>query len=338
MGEGVVFGLRGHAVILPGMPERNPAALPAAQWRDAHAVWWCQAPGYNAPLRVHVFPNRNRRALMLNFLAIALVGAALVVLGAALLPIRRLTTQLPAGPMLVQWRVLFLLVLCLIAGIALYLAVFWRRHDTLPDLLVPALFACCALFVWLVTQLSLATVGNVRRLSSVDRAQVTDALTGLRSRHYLDRLMQEEMQRAERRGLAVSVMLLDIDHFASVNKTYGHAVGDQVLTEIGRILSSSVRESDLLVRYGGEEIAILAPHTPPAAALAVAERLRRDIEVGARKALREAQGARQAITVSIGVAGREAGAQPASDLFALAESALQTAKRGGRNRVAGAGP
>ena len=204
----------------------------------------------------------------------------------------------------------------------------------LIDLLASTLFLGCACFVWLGTRLSLATVVNVLRLSSIDRAQVTDALTGLRSRQYLDRLMQQEMQRAERRGLAVSVMLLDIDHFAAVNKGYGHAVGDQVLTEIGRILSASVRESDLLVRYGGEEIAILATHTPPAAALAVAERLRREIEIGARKALREAKGARHAITVSIGVAGREAGGSGPADLFGMADKALQKAKREGRNRVA----
>jgi diguanylate cyclase (GGDEF)-like protein len=170
-------------------------------------------------------------------------------------------------------------------------------------------------------------------MSTLDRANVTDALSGLDSRHYLDRRMREEMMRAERHGLAVSVMLMDIDDFKSVNATYGHAVGDQVLTEIGRILSGGVRESDVLVRYGGEEIAVVATHTAPAAAMAVAERLRRDVEVGARKALLEAQGARRAITVSIGVAGREAGMKADSDLFAAAQTALARAKSEGRNRV-----
>ena len=271
---------------------------------------------------------------MLNILALVLVLAALAMLAASLVTARRLLAQLPAGPMLVQWRVLAALMLVFMAGYIAYLAAWWERHERLLDLLVPLLFLCCAGFVWLGTRLTLATVVNVRRMSSIDRAQVTDALTGLRSRQYLDHLMQQEMHRAERRGLAVSVMLLDIDHFAAVNKGYGHAVGDQVLTEIGRILSSSVRESDLLVRYGGEEIAILATHTAPAAALAVAERLRREIEVGARKALREAKGARHAITVSIGVAGREAGSAGTGDLFAVAEQALQKAKSEGRNRVA----
>lgn len=271
---------------------------------------------------------------MLNFLAMALVAAALAVLIAALVPMRRLLVQLPAGPMRAQWQMLCLLVVCMLAGFGLYLVFFQQRHADWPDLLPPAVFACAAVFTGLATRLSLATISNVRRFSLLDRSQVTDALTGLRSRDYLDRLMQQQMQHAERRGLAVSVMLLDIDHFARINQTYGHVVGDQVLTEIGRILSTSVRESDVLVRYGGEEIAVLAPHTPPAAAMAVAERLRRDIEVGARKALREAQGARQAITVSIGVAGREAGAAAAGDLFSLAQDALQRAKDEGRNRVA----
>jgi diguanylate cyclase (GGDEF)-like protein len=270
---------------------------------------------------------------MLNVLAVLLVSAGMLILVAALPPARKLISELPEGPMRSQWRLLAVLILFFIVGYCAYLAVSWRRHESFVDLLVPVVFLCSAGFVWLASRLSLATIISVRRMSTLDRANVTDALSGLDSRHYLDRRMREEMMRAERHGLAVSVMLLDIDNFASVNATYGHAVGDQVLTEIGRILSGGVRESDVLVRYGGEEIAIVATHTTPAAAMAVAERLRREVEVGARKALREAQGARRAITVSIGVAGREAGAKPEIDLFEAAERALRTAKSEGRNRV-----
>jgi len=270
---------------------------------------------------------------MLNVFALALVGAGLLILFAALPPISKLISELPAGPMRSQWRLLRGLVFFFILGYAAYVGVSWGRHQEFADLLVPVVFVCSACFVWLAARLSLATVVNVRRMSGLERANVTDALSGLDSRSYLDRRMREEMTRAERHGLAVSVMLLDIDDFASVNATYGHAVGDQVLTEIGRILSGGVRESDVLVRYGGEEIAIVATHTDPTAALAVAERLRREVEVGARKALREAQGARRAITVSIGVAGRAADAKPEGDLFEIAERALRRAKSEGRNRV-----
>jgi diguanylate cyclase (GGDEF)-like protein len=270
---------------------------------------------------------------MLNVLATVLVGAGLVILIAALPPTRKLISELPEGPMRSQWRLQAGLIGFFLLGYVAYMVVFWGRHETLADLLVPVVFTCSACFVWLAGRLSLATVISVRRMSTLDRANVTDALSGLDSRHYLDRRMREEMMRAERHGLAVSVMLLDIDNFASVNATYGHAVGDQVLTEIGRILSGGVRESDVLVRYGGEEIAIVATHTEPEAAMAVAERLRREVEVGARKALREAQGARRAITVSIGVAGREAGMKVEDDLFDVAERALRRAKSEGRNRV-----
>lgn len=270
---------------------------------------------------------------MLNVFAIALVGAGLLLLVAALAPTRKLIAELPAGPMRSQWRLLAGFVVFFVLAYGAYAATSWGRHQSFADLLVPVVFACTACFVWLASRLSLATIVNVRRMSGLERANVTDALSGLDSRSYLDRRMREEITRAERHSLAVSVILLDIDDFASVNKTYGHAVGDQVLTEIGRILSGGVRESDVLVRYGGEEIAVVATHTTPADAMVVAERLRRDVEVGARKALREAQGARRAITVSIGVAGRDAGAKPESDLFDLAEKALRRAKNEGRNRV-----
>lgn len=270
---------------------------------------------------------------MLNAFAMILVVAGLAILVAALPPTRKLIAELPEGPMRSQWRLLAGLIVFFILGYAAYLGVSWGRHEIFADLLVPVVFVCSACFVLLASRLSLATVINIRRMSTLERANVTDALSGLDSRHYLDRRMREEMMRAERHGLAVSVILFDIDNFASVNATYGHAVGDQVLTEIGRILSGGVRESDVLVRYGGEEIAVVATHTPPAAAMAVAERLRRDVEVGARKALREAQGARRAITVSIGVAGRDAGVKADADLFKAAEAALRRAKSEGRNRV-----
>jgi diguanylate cyclase (GGDEF)-like protein len=270
---------------------------------------------------------------MLNALAMMLVVAGLAFHVAALTPARRLLAELPDGPLRGQWRVLAGMIVFFVLGYAGYLAGFWDRHRAFADLLVPVVLLCGGCFGWLVARASLAIVINVRRMSSVDRANITDALTGLHSRDVLNRRMREEMTRAARHGFAVSLILLDIDEFRSINDTFGHSVGDQVLAEIGRILSGSVRESDVLVRYGGEEVAVLAPQTPPQAAYAFADRLRRDIEVGARKSLRDTQGARRAITVSIGVAGREAGAPLASDLFELAEQALKKAKSEGRNRV-----
>ncbi len=273
---------------------------------------------------------------MLNFTGVLLALAALAGLLFALPPMRSLIAELPTGRMRGQWLLLAAITGASILGLAGYLLGFWNQLQSVEDLLAPLLFLFGAVFTLLSVRLSLATVLNIRRMPTVERANVTDALTGLHNRTYFDSRMREELLRAERHSLAVSVMLLDIDKFASVNEAYGHDVGDQVLTEIGRIMSSSVRESDSLVRYGGEEMALLATHTPPADAMVLAERLRREIEVGARKALRDAQGARREITVSVGVAGCEAGTKPASNLFELAGQALAKAKREGGNRVASA--
>ena len=270
---------------------------------------------------------------MLTTVALLLAGVGLLVNIAGLLLVRKLLAELPDGPMRTKWRALAAMIVFFLFGHVSYIAGYWHGHRTLADLLIPAMLLCGACYVWLSAQVSLATVISVRRMASLERANITDALTGLQGRDVPDRRMREEMTRAERHGFAVSLMLLDIDDFKSINEMFGHAVGDQVLAEIGRILNGSVRQSDVLVRYGGEEIAVLAPQTEPDAALAVAERLRRDVESGARKALRDAQGARRVITVSIGVAGRKAGAPPDDDLFALAERALKKAKRDGRNRV-----
>jgi diguanylate cyclase (GGDEF)-like protein len=272
---------------------------------------------------------------MLDFSGELLAAAALVIIVLALPSARNLIAELPEGRMRGQWLLLAALLALSAIGLAAYLALFWGRHQSLTDLLAPLLFLCGSVFALTSARTALATVINVRRMPALERADVTDALTGLHSRQYFDSRMREELMRAERHGLAVSVMLLDIDKFASINDAYGHDVGDQVLTEIGRIMSSSIRESDSLVRYGGEEMAVLATHTPFADALVVAERLRREIEVGARKALRDAQGARRAITVSVGVAGCDAGTKPGEDLFKLAEQALARAKQEGGNHVAG---
>ena len=154
---------------------------------------------------------------MFNFANIILAGAAMVVLVFALPPARRLIAELPAGRMRMQWVFLAGLVILSILGVAGYLILFWDGNHRVTDLLSPSLFLCAAIFTLLSVQLSLATIKSVRRMPTLERADVTDALTGLHSRPYFDSRMREELIRAERHGLAVSVMLLDVDRFASIN-------------------------------------------------------------------------------------------------------------------------
>jgi diguanylate cyclase (GGDEF)-like protein len=167
-----------------------------------------------------------------------------------------------------------------------------------------------------------------RRLAELAQ---TDALTGLHNRRYFDACYAEECERANRYGRPLGVLALDIDHFKSVNDTYGHGAGDDVLREVARSLSTScVRRADRVARVGGEEFAIIAVETELAGLLTLAERLRRGVEelriTTASQELR--------VTVSIGAAAwpRGAGFEPGM-LHADADAALYDAKRGGRNRV-----
>ena len=149
-----------------------------------------------------------------------------------------------------------------------------------------------------------------------------DALTGLANRRLLDIIIERVSAEARRSAKPFAVLMLDADHFKIYNDTHGHAAGDQVLVEIGRIMSAQIRETDLAARYGGEEfIAVLSDEDLPGA-LQVAERIR------------FAVAAETSITVSIGVAGWYRGVET-GDLVKQADEALYRAKQAGRNRVAG---
>lgn len=269
----------------------------------------------------------------MNVITNLLVLGALGFLLTALVLLFRLFSEVPAGPTRTRWRFRAGLLVLALLGTLLSLNGLSELASSIWNLLMPASLLLLAGLVLFLVRDYLALVAQMRRVSLQDRSGLTDALTGLRNRSYLDKRMEEEMSRSQRHGLAVSLILLDVDDFATINRAHGHEVGDQVLSEIGDILAKSLRTSDVLVRYAGEEMAILATDTPPQAACAVAERLRRDVEVGARKALREAQGARRTITVSAGVAGIDAGVKSGADLFDCAEQALDRAKKEGKNRV-----
>jgi diguanylate cyclase (GGDEF)-like protein/PAS domain S-box-containing protein len=159
----------------------------------------------------------------------------------------------------------------------------------------------------------------------------TDALTGLANRRQLDDMLALELRRALREAQPLSVLLLDIDHFKTVNDLHGHQAGDAVLRDMGRLLAQfPQRAGDLAARFGGEEFVLVLQGADAAQAGAVAERVRRAV---AQAALgRFAAGD---TTVSIGVASTVALAAPdAEALLGQADSALYAAKRAGRNRVA----
>jgi diguanylate cyclase (GGDEF)-like protein len=163
----------------------------------------------------------------------------------------------------------------------------------------------------------------------VDRRARTDALTGLFNRMHFGEELQRKLNEADRREQAVSLVLVDIDHFKKVNDTWGHEAGDAVLKHVARILQDGIRNVDDCFRYGGEEIAVLMSQTDSGRAIDVSERLRSRI---AATVVRHG-GAEIAVTASFGVATYPETVKVRDQLFPAADQALYSAKHDGRNCV-----
>jgi len=160
----------------------------------------------------------------------------------------------------------------------------------------------------------------------------SDALTGLANLRQFRALLEQELDRVARTGAPMSLLLIDCDHFKSVNDTYGHPVGDLVLQSIAHRLREDMRPMDTPCRYGGEEFSLILPNCTPVHAERVAGRIRGSIE---QNPLTLADGRSLRVTVSIGVACVAPWRKLERDvLMETADRQLYRAKTGGRNRVA----
>jgi two-component system cell cycle response regulator len=160
---------------------------------------------------------------------------------------------------------------------------------------------------------------------------VTDGLTGLNNRRYLDNHLKLLFERAAARSRPLSLCLIDIDRFKSVNDTYGHDAGDDVLREFAMRIRSTVRGADLVCRYGGEEFVVVMPDTDADAAAGIAERLRAIVERA--PFILKAAGTTLHVTASFGLSSNTAAAITPDLLVRQADQALYKAKTEGRNRV-----
>lgn len=166
--------------------------------------------------------------------------------------------------------------------------------------------------------------------AELQRLATTDHLTGARNRTYLNDVLIAEHARAQRDRRAVSLLMIDVDHFKTINDTFGHPAGDQVLIELIARISDNIRGGDVVARAGGEEFVVVLPHCGLEEAQAVAEKLRLVI---ADRPVPPAG----SVTVSVGVAAFRPG-ESVQGWLDRADAALYEAKRGGRDRVCLAGP
>ena len=163
---------------------------------------------------------------------------------------------------------------------------------------------------------------------------ITDALTGLHNRRYMESHLATLAEQASSRGKPLALMILDIDYFKAINDSYGHDAGDDVLREFAVRIRKSIRGIDLACRYGGEEFVIVMPETDLHVAGMVAERLRRSI-AGEPFAVNKAT-KRIEVTISIGLSTLERKGEAVADVLKRADTALYRAKHDGRNRVVSA--
>ncbi|MBN1170699.1 MAG: diguanylate cyclase [Micromonosporaceae bacterium] len=170
---------------------------------------------------------------------------------------------------------------------------------------------------------------NAVLFHEVENAATYDGLTGLFNRRYFFDFGEHRMATWRRDERPIAAVMIDVDHFKNVNDTYGHAVGDEVIKEIAHRLSATLRESDIVGRYGGEEFAVLLPETTEDMALVAAHRMRR--EISAEPIATRA--GELPITVSVGLAFPDKPSSQLSDLLRAADKALYVAKRNGRNQV-----
>jgi two-component system cell cycle response regulator len=187
-------------------------------------------------------------------------------------------------------------------------------HDYLRKSPEPAELLARVAAAYRVKQLQDQLRERAEELDSISR---TDHLTGLHNRRHADEHLRGALAAAARHGFALTVLLVDVDHFKRVNDSRGHSGGDEVLFEVAQVLSRGVRTEDLVARWGGEEFLVVALHTDADAAAVLAERLRRTVE--------ESCG----VTISIGGATSSGGSASSLD---VADRNLYAAKDAGRNR------
>ncbi|MEZ5429282.1 MAG: diguanylate cyclase [Pyrinomonadaceae bacterium] len=164
-----------------------------------------------------------------------------------------------------------------------------------------------------------------QKAGEYEHLSVTDALTGLLNRRYLEERLTEEIQRSNRHGYPMSFMMIDVDDFKTYNDAFTHLEGDRALRIVGRCLKEILRGADVAARYGGEEFSILLPQTNSFEAESIAERIRQKVAM--------TRFPNRQVTISIGIVSASASVNTAKDLIWAADTALYQAKRLGKNNV-----
>lgn len=253
---------------------------------------------------------------------------------AAIFPIRDIILRLPKSGLRRKWFLLLSLNLLFLLAYVGYSIVFWKHTEVIADLLVPAVFFFGAVFVWLISALSLQTAIDVRRIYRLEEESITDSLTGVYNRRYLERRLGEEYSHAREFNAPLSILLIDVDEFKEINDNAGHTAGDQVIVKLAMLMKNMIRGGDVLVRFGGDEFLVIALNTPAQDAASLAEKLLTRVASQPFLVNGERQNNKEIhTTISVGVAELTNEVEGIDQLVSNADAALYCAKREGRNRT-----
>lgn len=226
-------------------------------------------------------------------------------------------------------KMVTLLEFALIAAVYFYLAQSQYQQEpfSLPRLTEMTMTFAPYLLVAYITSLLAADLKYAR--DGLEKLSDTDELTGLKNRRALNNALEAEIGKAARYERPLSLLMLDSDDLKSVNDQFGHAVGDKLLVMIAQTIQESLRKTDFLARFGGDEFVVILTETPREKALEVAERIRVSLEHTSFSA----KGKRVASTVSIGLSAFSNGAESAEELMARADKKLYESKQNGKNLI-----
>lgn len=173
--------------------------------------------------------------------------------------------------------------------------------------------------------------GNIETAyhEEIYRLTTIDGLTQIANRRYFEESLERELSRCKRYGRALSLVMIDIDHFKNINDSFGHLAGDYVLKQLASTLRTRIRREDIFARYGGEEFGLVIPEVEAPGAQQMAEKLRVLVEAQPFEFDKQ----KMAVTISLGVASLRGQEYEAADLIRAADQKLYAAKGAGRNRV-----
>lgn len=268
-----------------------------------------------------------------------LIADSLIVVGAGILLNTLLVTlslfkKLTSKDVLSNKYFLILPILLFVLGYLTYLFTFWNTQYSWRDLIIPGVLFVSAGSLWLIFKLSLHPI--IRFV--LEQGDITDQLTGIYNRRHLERRLAEEVARAHRYSLPLSIFLLDIDQFDKIGATYGHRVSNLVLIHFSKVLLDYLRESDEVARYDQNTLLVMTPNTTVDDAHLLAERIRQRVEVQPLLHDEAEKIERIAIQVSIGVSSLQGGFDSLDKLLQRAEASLQQAQQAGGNRVVASEP